>query len=271
MARPERRTVDYFPFYCDQWKKMFYLEQKHWNDGFAVFIKLLRELAVTEDHYITLTYDTKLFISSKCLVSEEKLLTIIDDIVKIWKFDQELWENFRVIWCQDFIDSISDAYKDRKNQLLSKTTLNSVLLDKTPINWVKPPINWVKPPDNTQRKEKDSKEKKNKEEDIYTKIYFPNEKLNFEFLEFLKLRKKKRTENTPHSIDLLLDKLKPFNDQTKIKMIQQSYVSWRTWIFELRENLKFNKPPWAIEWQQYKKQYVPFIDKVDWTLADLPD
>ena len=27
MARPERNTVDYFPFMCDEGKKMFYIEK----------------------------------------------------------------------------------------------------------------------------------------------------------------------------------------------------------------------------------------------------
>ena len=47
MARPERNNVDYFPFYCEDGNKMFYLEETYGNDGFATFIKLLRELAKT--------------------------------------------------------------------------------------------------------------------------------------------------------------------------------------------------------------------------------
>ena len=45
MARPQRNNVDYFPFYCEEGNKMFYLEETYGNDGFAVFVKLLRELA----------------------------------------------------------------------------------------------------------------------------------------------------------------------------------------------------------------------------------
>ena len=48
MARPERNNIDYFPFYCEDGKKMFFLEETYGNDGFAVFIKLLRELAKTD-------------------------------------------------------------------------------------------------------------------------------------------------------------------------------------------------------------------------------
>ena len=43
MARPERNNVDYFPFLCKEGKAMFYIEQKYGNDGYATWIKLLRQ------------------------------------------------------------------------------------------------------------------------------------------------------------------------------------------------------------------------------------
>ena len=38
MARPERNSVDYFPFLCEEGNKMFYLEETYGNDGFATFV-----------------------------------------------------------------------------------------------------------------------------------------------------------------------------------------------------------------------------------------
>jgi hypothetical protein len=55
MARPQRNNIDYFPFMCDEGQKMFYLEQTYGNDGFAVFVKLLRELAKKDYHYLNLS------------------------------------------------------------------------------------------------------------------------------------------------------------------------------------------------------------------------
>ena len=70
MARPEKNTVEYFPFICDEGKKMFYIEETYGNDGFSTFIKILRELAKTDFHYLDLSKKTTLmFLSAKCKIS----------------------------------------------------------------------------------------------------------------------------------------------------------------------------------------------------------
>lgn len=128
MARPERNTVDYFPFYCDEGKKMFYIEETYGNDGFAVFVKLLRELAKTEFHYLNLSEKTtQMFLAAKCKVSKEVLIFIINDLVELGKFDAYLWNENKIIWCQDFIDSIQDAYKKRNNECITLEGLHILL------------------------------------------------------------------------------------------------------------------------------------------------
>ena len=124
MARPERNNVDYFPFYCEEGKKMYYLEETYGNDGFAVFLKILRELAKTDYHFLDISKKTTLmFLSVKCKVSKEILLSIINDLVELDKFDFDLWTEHKVIWCKDFIDSIQDAYSKRKNNCITKEGL----------------------------------------------------------------------------------------------------------------------------------------------------
>ena len=120
MARPERNNVDYFPFYCEEGNKMFYIEETYGNNGFATFIKLLRELAKSNYHYLDLSKPTtQMFLSAKCKVSKETLLSIISDLVELGKFDRVLWNESSVVWCQDFIDSIQDAYIKRKNKCIT--------------------------------------------------------------------------------------------------------------------------------------------------------
>ena len=117
MARPERNNVDYFPFMCEDGNKMFYIEETYGNDGFATFVKLLSELAKTNYHFLDLSKPTTLmFLSAKCKVSKETLLSIINDLVDLGKFDATLWNENKVIWCQDFIDSIEDAYIRRNKK-----------------------------------------------------------------------------------------------------------------------------------------------------------
>lgn len=146
MARPQRNNVDYFPFYCEEGKKMYYLEETYGNDGFAVFIKILRELAKTDYHYLDLTKKTTLmFLSAKCKVTSLLLETIINDLVELEKFDRNLWLESRVIWCQDFIDSIQDAYNKRNNNCITYEGLLTLLISlgvRKPINQKpKSPVN----------------------------------------------------------------------------------------------------------------------------------
>ena len=147
MARPERNTVDYFPFICQEGKKMFYIEQTYGNDGYATFVKLLRELALSENHYLNLSEPTTLmFLSAKCRISKETLEAIINDLVNLGKFDKLLWSENKVIWCQDFVDNIQDAYKKRNNKCI---TFEGLLLLLISLGIRKPSKSKSQVPDNT--------------------------------------------------------------------------------------------------------------------------
>lgn len=166
MARSELNTVTYFPLYCDEGKKMFYIEETYGNDGFAAFIKILRELAKTDYHYLDLSKPTSLmFLSAKCKVGKDLLNSIIIDLVELGKFDKELWESAKVIWCQDFIDSIQDAYKKRNNDCITRKSLLELLYSKglliRPKSNPKQSKGLSQGDGNTQIKEEDIKEEEN--------------------------------------------------------------------------------------------------------------
>lgn len=164
MARPERNNVDYFPFICEDGNKMFYIEETYGNDGFATFVKLLRELAKTNYHYLDLSKPTTvMFLSAKCKVSKETLLSIIKDCVELGKFDAMLWNENSIIWCQDFVDSIQDAYSKRNNKCITYDGLLLLLigLGVRKLSKVKSTV-----PGNTQSIVEDSKVDKNKVNNI---------------------------------------------------------------------------------------------------------
>jgi hypothetical protein len=159
MARPERNTVDYFPFYCEEGKKMFYIEQTYGNDGFAVFVKLLRELAKTDYHYLDLSTDTTaMYLSAKCRVKTELMNAVIDDLAKLGKFHFELWFTYKIIWCDDFINSIQDAYARRNNKCIDLDGLCKHLRDNC--------NTLIKLTSKTGNKKPHIKEDYNKEEEI---------------------------------------------------------------------------------------------------------
>jgi hypothetical protein len=166
MARPQRNNVDYFPFICKEGRAMFYIEQKYGNDGFATWIKILRQLAVTDYHYLNLSEDVdSMFLAAKCKVSDEVLKSIINDLVKLGEFDSFLWEKCRVIWSQKFIENIEDAYSKRSNNIMNYDGLKEHL---TGLGVLKPSKSKskgvVKPQSIVEyTKEEESKEDKIKE------------------------------------------------------------------------------------------------------------
>jgi hypothetical protein len=164
MARSELNTVSYFPLYCDEGQKMFYIEETYGNDGFSTFIKILRELAKTEYHYLDLSKPTSLmFLSAKCKVGKDLLNSIITDLVELGKFDRELWEKARVVWCQDFVDSIKDAYDKRKNNCIDRNSLLELLYAKGVL--IRPKLSPKLPKSNSQGDENTQIKEDNNKED----------------------------------------------------------------------------------------------------------
>lgn len=126
MARPERNNIDYFPYLCKEGKAMFYIEQKYGNDGFATWVKILRQLAVTNYHYLNLNDRIEfMFLSSKCKVSELILNEIISDLCDLGEFNKTLWVENKILFNEKFIESIQDAYIKRNNKCI---TLNGLFL-----------------------------------------------------------------------------------------------------------------------------------------------
>lgn len=177
MARPQRNNVDYFPHYISEGKKMFFIEQKYGNDGYAMWFKLLETLAITDYHYLNLSEETEImYLSAKCRVSSEIMIEFLDDLCKLKEINKEFWEKTKVVWSDKFIDSISDAYSKRSNKCQSLEGLRSHLLS---LGLLK---GYVKP----QSKVKETKEEESKE---YKSILMSNatasdvSELNKEFFE----------------------------------------------------------------------------------------
>lgn len=118
MATQKKNTVDYFPHIIGNGKKMDFIEKRYGNDGYATWFKLLEALASADNHYLDLNDEIEIsFLASRCNVEEDRLISIINDLVKIKVFDLELW-NHRVIWSKTFVDSVQDAYKRRANKCM---------------------------------------------------------------------------------------------------------------------------------------------------------
>jgi len=190
MARPARNNVDYFPFYCKEGRAMFYIEEKYGNDGYASWMKILRQLAVTNFHYLNLSDDIdSMYLAAKCKISEEVLNNIITDLSKLGEFNLKLWSENKVVYNEKFIESISDAYSKRNNKLHTLIGLREHL---TGLGVLKPNKPHLKGGDNTQSIVEYSKEEEKREEEKRLK----KEKASELFLKFWNLYDKKTGDKT---------------------------------------------------------------------------
>lgn len=133
MARPKKCTVDYFPHYVTgNSRTVFILEQKYGNDGYALWFKLLELLAVTDGHYVDFNDHTDLeFFAAKAKIDADKAIEIIDQLASLKAIDRQLWKQ-KVVWCQNFVDNLSELYARRRISLPQKPNLSEFMYAETP-------------------------------------------------------------------------------------------------------------------------------------------
>lgn len=167
MARQQRNDVDYFPHPVSHGKSMFYLRTKYGNDGYTVWFMILEKLGAADFHFLDLKDEIQLmYLSAELKVSDEDLTSIIQDLVRMGKFDAQLWNQESIVYDQEFVDSIADAYKKRTNTVINKEALLLRLTDigrlKGSLGSRKPPKPDLKGSGNPQRIEEDTKEEDTK-------------------------------------------------------------------------------------------------------------
>jgi len=179
MARPERKTVDYFPHYISDGKKMFFIEHKYGNDGYATWFKILEILASTENHYLLLENEADiLYVSAKCRVDPDKLISILDDLCKIEEINPIAW-NKRVVWSDKLIDSIQDAYARRTNKCI---TFDGLCMQLPSLCSTETPQDKPKKNRNPQSKVNYTKPKKSIENSLMSEIIIsdvPQEQIDY--------------------------------------------------------------------------------------------
>lgn len=134
MARKEKNTVDYFPHPSRHGKKMAYIRKKYGNDGYSTWFIILEQLGDSDRHYLDLSDEIGLmYLETACFVEQDLLLDIIEDLVKLGEFDQELWISHRILFSEKFVDSIRDAYLKRNNSPSSKSEILEHLSISVPL------------------------------------------------------------------------------------------------------------------------------------------
>ncbi|MBE8712553.1 Lin1244/Lin1753 domain-containing protein [Sphingobacterium hungaricum] len=133
MARPIKYNVEYFPHYISTGKKMSVMQSRYGNNGYAVWFKILEQLGDTDFHYLDLNNDLDFhyLANNICLVSEEILIKILDDLAEFGEINADLW-SAKIVWSEKFMNSISDAYKRRESKTMTLEGLCSHILNTKP-------------------------------------------------------------------------------------------------------------------------------------------
>lgn len=163
MTRPRKQTVDYFPHSCNHKKTMFVIEQKYGNDGYAFWFKLLEMLGSAEGHYLNFENDMDWeFLIARTRLDKDKCSEMLDLLSILGAIDKELWEANKIVWSDNFVENIKDAYRNRtvevpaKPSILRKKPVSNGINDNiNPDNVSINPINDVRNPQ-TKLKEKNN-------------------------------------------------------------------------------------------------------------------
>ena len=232
------------------------VERKYGNNGFAVWIKILERLTVTDFHYLDLRDQLNIYdLSDYCNVEEDLLIEIIDFLCQIGEIDPELWSQ-KIVWIQRLTDSLQDAYKKRTNDCITYSFLLRKLASSgvsVPGNSVSGPLNPVSGSGNAQSKVKKSKvekrrgEKRKKIAPSFEKfVEDPNQK-KMEFLRGVIDTFNLITGSTYKNRDLtIIDKIQTLFDMGYTNEDLSSVIQHRLYLTTKKDTR--GRPIWRREW-----------------------
>lgn len=162
MARPEKHTADYFPFYVKDGRTLFILESKYGCKGTGFFTNVLRFLCNIPDHHYCIKDESdRLFFFSKVQCDEESGLDMLNIMAKTGKLLTSWWVSNAVIYSPDLINSLKDAYRSRRNTLLTQDEIMVIYGIKSPVGELSTPettqVDGINNADNPQKKRKEKK------------------------------------------------------------------------------------------------------------------
>jgi DNA-directed RNA polymerase subunit F len=157
MARPTKAIVDYFPHNAISGKTLFILEQEFGDKGYCFWYKLLETLAQTEHHFLDLNNAAEMdFFRAKVRIDEDTCNKILEKLAKLDAIDKELLE-LKIIFSENFVKGIHDAYRNRKINVLFKKDILQFLSSNSSIEGISYVINEVSDVRNPQSKLKETK------------------------------------------------------------------------------------------------------------------
>lgn len=174
MSRPQKQSADYFPHdaHACSGDTLTALQGQWGNTGYAFWFKLLEKLTSTEGHFIDCSNTKKWqVILGRASVDDDTGEKIMNLLVEMHAIDVELWQNNRIIWCQNLVNNLATVYQNRRRELPQRPVYSQLkpdpaLEDGIPTcnNSVSTENNSITTGENPQSKVKESKVNNNKED-----------------------------------------------------------------------------------------------------------
>ena len=117
-GRPRRYDADYFPHYCRPNTPLEIIIGKYGNEGYAFYYRLQELLGRTNGH--SYGYDSELrkeYLAKATGVDRKKAEMFIDFLCELGEINKQCWKDDKVIWWQNFVNSLEKLYKKRANDL----------------------------------------------------------------------------------------------------------------------------------------------------------
>ena len=158
MARPSKAVVEYYPHIIEHSRSLKILLKTFGNKAYMFWYELLGLLGSTENHYFDINEEAKFEdFYTDCFITKEEAIEILNKCASLGMIDKELYEN-GILFSDNFLDNIRDAYNRRKINLLEKDAIIALLIQNKRIIVVNVDINPEIDDNNPQSKVNKSKQ-----------------------------------------------------------------------------------------------------------------
>jgi len=126
VGRPESKNVFYFPHYTKSNKVLDLIEHKHGSEGYKCYYRLLEMAADADYHKLSIaTENEKIMFDLGMNCEQDVIDDVIDILIDSDKIDRESWENARIIWMEDFVETLKPVYVNRRKPLPDKDSIST--------------------------------------------------------------------------------------------------------------------------------------------------
>jgi len=247
MARPTKATVDYFPHVTEHGKTLFILENIWGNDGYAAWFKILERLGSSKHHVIDMNDPAEsAYTAAYCKIAQETLFAILDQCSALNAINPGLWRK-KLIYSQNFVDNVADAYRKRLDKLPSVDTIKNIYFwlfqEETEFPAEETTASDGNPAEETGKEKGKLKNKESKKKVADAPFVLPDYIPQETWKSYLEVRKKKKAAKTVYALNLVikeLDRIKTEFGHDPVAVLNKSITSGWSDVYPLKD-----QPPQA--------------------------